>query len=170
MLKLAGMFFIVTGAAGIGRYLMAYLKRHLDQLVECRELFARMDACREYLRLPYAEILRRTAKDRHGIFQEMLLEVADEMEKNREADAGALWKTAFSERKKQILLKEEEKELFLALAETLLLEGDHTQAAKMYVLQMEDKIQKAMEEKSEKQKLYGTVSLLGGLLLVILLL
>ncbi len=170
MLKFAGVLLIITGAGGIGKYLCSYLKGHLEQLVECREIFAQMDAGREYLRLPYAQLLRRTAKGKKDIFCEILFEVADEMEKNSEADVGMLWESAFQKRKKLLLLKEEEKDLLLALARSLLLEGNHTQVAKIYFLQLEDKIAQAMEEKREKQKLYGTVSVLFGLFLVILLL
>lgn len=170
MLKYIGMFLIVVGAGGFGRYLSSYLKGHLDQLIESREIFAQMDAGREYLRLPYAQLLRRTAKGKGSVFSEMLTEVADEMEKNHQADAGRLWEKAFAKQKQQLLLKEEEKDLLLALARSLMLEGNHTQVAKMYFLQLEDKITQAMEEKKEKQKLYGTVSVLGGVFLVILLL
>ena len=67
-------------------------------------------------------------------------------------------------------MNEEEKDLLLSLARSLALEGEHTQVAKIYFIQLEDKIVKAMGEKKEKQKLYGTVSILGGLFLVILLL
>lgn len=170
MLKLLGMFFIVIGAGGLGKYLCGYLKVHLEQLILCREIFAQMDAGREYLRLPYAQLLRRTAKGKEKLFREMLSEVADEMEKNKEADAGMLWEKTLKKRSKQLLLKEEEKDLLLALARSLTLEGNHTQVAKIYFIQLEDKITQAMEEKKEKQKLYGTVSVLGGIFLVILLL
>ena len=51
-----------------------------------------------------------------------------------------------------------------------MLEGNHAKVAEMYFLQLEDKIVQAMEEKKEKQKLYGSVSVLLGLFLVILLL
>lgn len=170
MLKLAGIVFIVTGAAGIGRYLCSYLKQHTLQLIAFREIFAQMDAGREYLRLPYAELLRKTAKGKQEIFAEILYEIADEMEKNREGDAGVLWEAAFRKQRKRLFLKEEEKDLLFALARALMLEGDHTQVAKIYFMQLEDKIRQAMEEKKEKQKLYGTVSILGGLFLIILLL
>ena len=170
MLKFAGILLIVTGAAGCGRYFISCLKLHLEQLVECREIFTQLDAGREYLKLPYAQLLKRTAKGKHEIFAEILLEVVDEMEKNREADAAALWAAAFQKRNRQLFLKEEEKNLLLSLARSLMLEGDHTQVARIYFLQLEDRILKVMEEKKEKQKLYGAVSVLGGLFLVILLL
>lgn len=170
MLKLIGMVFIVAGAGGVGRYLANCQKIHVEQLMECREIFMQMDAGREYLKLPYAQLLRRTAKGRKEVFAKMLYEIADEMEKNKEARAAALWERAFLKREKLLFLKEEEKDLFLALAESLMLEGDHTQTAKMYFMQAEDKISSALKEKKEKQKLYGTVSILGGLFLVILLL
>lgn len=170
MLKFAGIFFILTGTGGFGRYLIRNLNLHLKQLVECREIFTRMDAGREYLCLPYAQLLRRAAKGRTKIFAEMLEEVAEEMEKSREADAKALWERAFSKRKEELFLKEEEKELLLELSGCLLLEENHTKAAQIYFMQLEDKIVQAMEEKKEKQKLYGTVSVLLGVFLVILLL
>lgn len=170
MLKAVGVLLILAGAGGFGMYLSSYLKGHLEQLIEWREIFAQMDAGREYLRLPYAQLLRRTAKGKREVFGEILYEVADLMEKNNEADVKMLWEAAFQKRKKYLLLKEEEEELLLALAGSLLLEGNHTQVAKIYFLQMEDKIAQAMEEKKDKQKLYGTVSILCGLFLVILLL
>lgn len=170
MLKLAGILFIVAGAGGYGRYLGFYLKLHVRQLSWFREIFARMDAGRNYLRLPYAQLLRRTAGDREEMFSDMLFEIADAMEENREADAGALWEAAFLKRKKDILLNEEERDLMLALARSLMMEGDHAQVAKLYFMQLDDAIKKAMEEKKEKQKLYGTVGVLGGVFLSILLL
>ncbi len=170
MLKFAGIFLILTGAGGLGRYLIHDLNMHLKQLVESREIFTGMDAGREYLCLPYAQLLRRAAKGRTKVFAEMLEEVASEMEKNREADAESLWERAFDQRKNQLFLKEEETELLLALSGCLLLEENHTKAARIYFMQLEDKIVQAMEEKKEKQKLYSTVSVLLGLFLVIILL
>ena len=109
MLKVMGICFIVAGTAGFGRYFSSYLKMHLEQLVECREIFTQMDAGREYLRLPYAQLLKRTAKGKQEIISQILIEVADEMEKNTQGDATSLWDAAFQKRKKQLLLKEEEK-------------------------------------------------------------
>lgn len=169
MLKLAGILLIVTGAGGFGRYFGFSLKMRLEQLGEFREIFAQMDAGREYLRLPYAQLLRRTAKGKTKMFSEMLCEIADAMEENKEADAGALWKAAFQKRKKELLLNEEEKDLLLALARSLTLEGNHSQVAKLFFAQLEDAVLKAMEEKKEKQKLYGTVGVLLGVFLAILL-
>ncbi len=170
MLKAAGIVLILTGAVGFGRYLSVSLGRDVSQLIECREIFVQMDAGREYLRLPYAQLLKRTAKGKEKLFAEILTEVADEMEKNKEADAGMLWEQAFCKRKREILLGKEEQEILLSLARSLLLETDHTQVAKIYFMQLEDTIKRAMEEKKEKQKLYGTVSILFGLFLVIMLL
>lgn len=160
----------MTGAGGFGMYLSGYLKGHLEQLVEWREIFAQMEAGRAYLKLPYAQLLRKAAKGKRVVCSEILYEVAEHMEKNNEADVKMLWEAAFQKRKKCLLLKEEEKDLLLALAGSLLLEGNYTQVAKIYFMQLEDKIAQAMEEKKEKQKLYGTVSVLCGLFLVIVLL
>ena len=167
---MAGIFFIVTGACGFGNYFSTYLRLHLKQLVECREIFARMDAEREYLRLPYAQLLRRTATGRSGVFFDILSEVAEGMEASSEADAEVLWKAAIRKRDKQFLLCQEETEILLSLAKSLMMEGNHTQVAKIYFMQLEDRILQVMKEKKEKQKLCGAISILGGLFLVILLL
>lgn len=170
MLKLIGIMLIVSGAGGYGTYLCSCLKGHLEQLIQCREIFAQMDAARECLKLPYAQLLRRAAKGKQKIFYEILNEIAGEMEKNNEADVGMLWETTLAKKKRQLLLKEEEMDLFLSLARSLMAEGNHAKVSEIFFMQLEDKITQAMEEKKEKQKLYGTVSVLGGLLLVILLL
>ena len=71
------------------------------------------------------------------------------MEKKQNANVQALWEAAFAKRKKQLFIGEEETELLLALARSLMLEGNHTQVSKVYFMQLEDKIQRAMEEKKE---------------------
>ena len=105
MLRAAGMFFIMIGAAGLGGYLRSCLRGRLEQLVECRELFAEMDALREYVRLPYEQLLRRTAKGRNSIFAEICNEVADEMEKNENADVKGLWQDSFFKTKTTFVYK-----------------------------------------------------------------
>lgn len=170
MLKCAGILFILTGAFGFGGYMDACLKWHLDQLIGCREIFAQINAYREYLKLPYGELIRRSAIGKSGVLPEILTEVAVEMGKNREANVGALWEEAFFKRKKQLYLKEEEIGILLALAKCRALEGNHAQACSIYFMQLEDTIRQAMEEKKDKQKLYRAISVLGGLFLVVLLL
>lgn len=170
MLKCAGIVLILAGALGLGNALDAHLKMRLDQLLECRELFAQMDACRECLKLPYTELLKRSMAGKSRILTEILAEVAEEMEKNREADIAAFWEEAFFRRKKQLYLKEEEIGLLLALARRLALQGNHAQASKIYFMQLEEAIRQAMDERKDKQKLYRAISVLGGLFLVVLLL
>ncbi|MBO5302508.1 MAG: stage III sporulation protein AB [Lachnospiraceae bacterium] len=170
MLKIFGIVCILGGSIGVGKSLCNYLNNHLKQLVECREIFTQADVGREYLRLPYAQLLRRTAKGKSKVFQEILNEIAEEMEKNREADMEKLWSDAFLKKQGQLLLDKEEQELLIALAKSLGLEGNHTKVSEIYFLQLDEEVVQAMEEKKEKQKLYGTISILTGFFLVILLL
>lgn len=170
MLKIFGSICILTGAIGIGRELCNYLNNHLKQLVECRAIFTQADTEREYLRLPYAQLLRKIAKGKSKVFQEILYQVAEEMEKNKEADVGKLWEMALQERSRRLCLDEDEKGILVALAKNLGLEGKYTKVSEVYFLQLEDEVVQAMEEKKEKQKLYGTVSVLMGVFLIILLL
>lgn len=170
MLKVFGILCILTGAVGVGRSLCSYLNNHLKQLVECREIFAQADAQREYLRLPYAQLLRRIAMGKSEVFQDILYKIAEEMEQNKEADMERLWKEAFFEKKGQLFIDKEEQDLLIALAKSLGLEGNHSKVSEIFFLQLDEEVVQAMEEKKEKQKLYGAVSILTGVFLVILLL
>lgn len=170
MLKWAGVLLIVAGAGGLGRYFSISLSVRLAQLVECREIFAQLDVGRDCLKLPYAQLLQRTARGKTPLFSGLLCKIADEMEQNRHADAGSLWEAALREERHRLFLKEEEILILVSLAKSLMLEGNHTQVFGIYLMQLKDGIKQAMEEKKEKQKLYGSVSILGGLFLIILLL
>ena len=108
MLKAVGVLFIVTGACGFAIYFSSYLKTHLAQLIEWREIFTQLDNEREYLRLPYAQLLRKTARGKAELFSAILLEVADSMEKRTQTDVSVFWEQAFERRSAQILLKEDE--------------------------------------------------------------
>lgn len=170
MVKLFGILLVLCGAAGYGSSLCGYLRGHLKQLLAFRDILVQMDSGRECYKLPYAQLLRRLSFGKTGPLYDMLCAVAEEMEKNREADVGVLWREALRERKNELLLKEDEAELIVALAKNLAFDGKSDKVCEIYFMQMEDKIVQAMEEKKEKQKLYGTISVLGGLFVVILLL
>lgn len=170
MLKVLGSIFIFFGAVGLGGNLSRYLNSHLMQLQECREILAQTDVGREYFRLPYAQLLKRTAKGKTKIFQDILQKIAGEMEKNNEADVGVLWDRTFEENKDKILLTTEEKEIVIGLAKSLSLEGNHEKVCKMYFQRLDERIVHAIEEKKEKQKLYRTISVLAGIFIVVILL
>lgn len=171
-MKVFGGICILAGAVGFGQSLNYRMHMHLKQLQECREIFTGTDTEREYLRLPYAKLLRRTAKGRSEIMGNILIKIAEEMERNTQSDIGVLWENAFgeAEKKGQIFLDNQEQEIVIALAKSLRLEGEHERVAKLYFERLDERILQALEEKKEKQKLYRSISVLMGIFLVIILL
>jgi len=172
MLKLVGSICILAGAVGMGQSLNLRMQNHLKQLQECRTIFTGTDTEREYLRLPYATLLRRTAKGCSKVFGDMLFWIAEQMEGNIQSDVGVLWAQAFQKQEKlgRIFLTKQEQGIVIELAKSLRLEGEHTRVAKLYFEQLDERIMLAMEEKKEKQKLYRSISVLMGIFLVIILL
>lgn len=170
MLKLIGMILILSGAGGCGASLIRTMNLHLEQLLKVRDIFLKLQSGITYQKLPYPQLLRKTALSTNDLFAEILTEISSEMEKNRQSDAAVLWSEALEKRKEQLFLKEDEKMLLLALAKNLVGESQNTKACEIYFLQLEDKIMQSVKEKKEKQKLYETVSILCGLFLIVLLL
>lgn len=170
MLRAVGIFLVVMGTAGFGNSLRNLLNRHLRQLLEFQDIFIGMELDKKSLRLPYGQMLRRSARGKSRLCAEILESIARAMEGNHEADVGVLWEQAFMERKGELLFTEEEQEILISLARTLSMESGSTKACEIYFFRLEKHIAQVLEEKKEKQKLYRTVGILSGLFLVILLL
>ncbi|MCM1257375.1 MAG: stage III sporulation protein AB [Roseburia sp.] len=170
MLKAVGIVLVVMGTAGFGNSLKILLNRHLQQLLEFQDIFIQMELDKKALRLPYGQLLRRSARGRNRLFEEILERIAGELKENHEMDVGILWEKAFVEHRGELLFTQEEQEILISLARTLSVESSSTKACEIYFFRLEKQITQVLEEKKEKQKLYRAVGVLSGLFLVILLL
>lgn len=170
MLRAVGIFLVVMGTAGFGNSLKNLLNRHLKQLLEFQDIFIGMELDKKSLKLPYGQMIRRSARGKSRLCGEILENIAGAMEENHEMDVGVFWEQAFAERKGELLFTEEEQEILVSLARTLSAESSSTKACEIYFYRLEKQIAQVLEEKKEKQKLYRAVGILSGLFLVILLL
>lgn len=170
MVKIAGVLLVLAGTSGYGRYLCLGLERYEKQLFTVRNIFGMMQCERAGRKLPYAQILKYTAKKAEEPFGTLLTEIAQEMEKNREDDVGALWKWGMEKHRKELLLQEEERELMVMFAQNFASDDEGGKLSQICFSRLDERIMRMAEEKKEKQKLYRMVSMLGGIFLVILLL
>lgn len=158
------------GTAGFWNSLRILINRRLWQLLEWRDIFTRMEADKTALKIPYGQMLERSARGKDRLFQEILEIIGDEMEENHEADVGFFWEKAFSLKSGELFITEEEKEILVSLARSLAAESSSTKTCEIYFFQLERQIRQVMDEKKEKFRLYGVAGILSGLFLVILLL
>ena len=83
-----------------------------------------------------------------------------------------LWRECFEAHRRSFFLNREEFAILLDMGRLLEPVDSKSQIAsvEMYINRVEEKIQKMWEERENKQKVYQSVCLFGGLLLIIVLL
>lgn len=171
MLKLVGSALIVTASVGIAYTIRRDIAAHLKLLYEIRKLFVDISyaACES---MQPVEILLgcfiRTSDER---LNEICKEIAERLIEKKEGKGEEVWRTVFAGYRKELQLTGEEAEIVEG-AGTAFFGRSVEENKKHLALSLERLdflIDTARGEQKEKQKVYGTVSVLCGLMLVILL-
>ena len=126
----------------------------------------------EYVRLPIAEAVTDMAKKAGAPFEAPLMEFTEKILYHQTEEVERLWRECFEEHRRSFFLKREEFAILLDMGRLLEPVDSKSQIAsvEMYINRVEEKIQKIWEERGNKQKVYQSICLFGGLLLIIVLL
>lgn len=172
MLKLIGSILIVTAAVGIAGSIRRDLAEHLALLYEVRKLLVDL-SCAGCGTLQPVEILLgcfvRTQDERLNAICE---EIAEQLMEKREGQGETVWRNAFASGRKELGLNAEEAELIGEAGSAFFGKSmeENRRRLSLTLERLDFLIETARGEQKEKQKVYGTVSVLCGLMLVILLL
>lgn len=168
MLHLIGGICVIAGSAVMGLQVVALRRKRLKELNQflsaCR-LMERELNCREP---DMAELLERLAEHTDGTVSTFFTECRQEM-----CDLGSRsFESIWSERLSQTYLRihRRERELIAALGAVLGKYDRESQceAINQTALELEEQLHKAREEEQKQTKLYMTLSIAGGMLLVVL--
>ncbi len=172
MLKIVGSMLILTASVGGCLSYMNRFKEQERQLLIIKELLIILEKQLEYIRLPIAEIVEEMAKKAGAPFKLPLMEFTKELSKHRTEDVEALWKEILNNHKEEFCLSREEFGILLDIGRLLEPTDSRSQVAsvELYKNRVDEKIQKIWAERGDKQKVYQSVCLLGGLVLIIVLL
>ncbi|MGN0290541.1 MAG: stage III sporulation protein AB [Lachnospiraceae bacterium] len=172
MLKIVGSMLILTASVGGCLSYMNRFKEQERQLLIIKELLIILEKQLEYIRLPLAEIVEEMAKKAGAPFKLPLMEFTKELSKHRTEDVEALWKESLNNHKEEFCLSREEFGILLDIGRLLEPTDSRSQVAsvELYKNRVDEKIQKIWAERGDKQKVYQSVCLLGGLVLIIVLL
>lgn len=172
MLKMIGSILILAASAGGCFSWMNRLKEQERQLLAVKELLVILEKQLEFVRLPIAEVVQDMAGKAGEPFEEPLLEFTEMLMQNQTEDVDQLWREILGEHRKEFFLSREEFEILLDIGRLLEPVDSKSQIAsiELYKSRMDDKIQKMWAERGNKQKVYQSVCLLGGLVLIIILL
>lgn len=171
MLKLIGSILVVTASVGIADTIRRDLASHLRLLYEIRKLFVDI-SCAAYESMQPVEILLgcfiRTRDER---LNAVCKEIAERLIEKKEGKGEEVWRTVFADYRKEMGLGAEEAEIVEQAGCAFFGKSveENQKHLAVSLERLDFLIETARGEQKEKQRVYGTVSILGGLMLVILL-
>ncbi len=170
MLKIAGAGLILVTAIILGLQMKQGLWEHVRQLIGLKEMLQMLSGEISYAKTPLTEAFRHVALRVKEPFCWLLVEVADSMEREREKTLYEIWEKAVKHQRRNISFSEEELAILSGVGENfgyldIQMQLNHLA---LYIQQTEDKIVQAQQELAVKQKLYQSLSVMSGLLLILL--
>lgn len=171
MLKVAGSILIVTASIGIAQTIRKELVEHLRLLYELRKLLLDISYAASTSMQPVEILLGCFIRTKDERLNAMCKEIAERLIEKKEGSGEEVWRKVMKEYQKELKLSNEEIEVLESAGSAFFGKSmEENQKHLTLVLErLEFLIETARGEQKEKQKVYGTVSVLCGLMLVILL-
>ena len=165
MLKVIGCTLILAGMTGYGVSCVCYMKRHLEELVEYKEILYALLGEIQHYRKPLAEAFDTIAKKRSEGYRQVL------EKKFEEAKGSEIWEDSFLSCSRKFLFSREEEEIIHKSGHFL--DAPDTESQKreleLYEAQIDYRIAEIQKTIGGKRKVCMYGSVLGGLFLIILL-
>lgn len=171
MLKLIGSMLVITASVGIAWSIRRELTEHLRLLYEVRKLFVDISYAALESRQPVEILLGcfvRTGDERLNV---ICKEIAESLIEKKEGAGEDAWRKVFEKYRKILHLTNEEMEIIEGAGSAFF--GNSMEENKKHLTLLLERldylIEMARGEQREKQRVYGTVSVVCGLMMVILL-
>lgn len=171
MLKLIGAAIIFGASFGYGSSLSAQIQRHRDNLFSCLELIDLLSGEIQYGRAPLKEAFLRLSKRVKYPFDVILQELSEKMDHGGYISFPKVWKDEFRCRKTELGYTDAELEIVYGIGSNLgYLDTDsQTRHLQSYREQMEHVLAQMDQQIRQKKKIYRSVSLMAGLMVILLL-
>ena len=171
MLKAIGAGLILSVGILWGMQMKYRLAEHLRQLICLKEVLLMLVGEISYAKAPLREAFVHIFDMGKAPFGELLKEVSDRLEQEREKNLYEIWKGAIENHKEQIFFSGEEFAMLERLGENLgyldiEMQVNHLE---LYKQQVEAKITQAQQELAVRQKMYQYLSLMSGLFVILIL-
>ena len=166
MLKLIGGILVAGSGVGLAVSMIGEIRQHLQRLYEIRQLLLNISGEEALALLPMEHILDKPGLTKDAALQKVCREIAESLATKKE-----IWREAFWKNQKELGLHAAELEI-TANAGTAFFGRNIKENEKMlsiYLERLDFVIGQERKEQREKQKVAGTVSVIGGMMLVILL-
>lgn len=171
MLKLIGGVLVACSGIGLAVSVTNEIRQHLLRLYEIRQLLVNIAGEAAMALLPMEHILRQPTLTKDPVLQKVCSQIAKRLTERREESGKKIWYDTFQENKKELGVSAAELEIIANAGSSFFGRNikENERMLSIYLDRLDFVIDNERKEQKEKQKVAGTVSVMGGMLLVILL-
>ena len=171
-MKILGSLFIFTASIGFAFQIKTDLKRHLFLLYDIRKLLLDIADEMAYSLESVETVLKYTVQSKNRYLNEICKAMGEILEKKEAKNPALAWETVILEYQKKLQLKEAEKDVFADAGNAFFGKSieENERALKHSIKRLDAIIDVAEKEQKEKQKVYQTVSVMCGLIVILLFL
>ena len=171
MLKLLGCMLILLASLGGAYSISMELKRHLELLYELRSLLSGILWEMNYSMLPLENILLYQVKTADEHLLHICESIGTGLLQKEAGNGGEVWRACFAAHRQELKLTEEESEVIEQAGNAYFGKSmeENQKILSLYLERLDFLIEGERQERREKQKVYQTVCVMSGLVLMILL-
>ena len=168
---MAGGGLILIASLGLAFCIRLELKEHLRRLFEWRNLLYEIFWEMNYSMQPVEMVLLYQIDTANKEIREMLREIGQKLMDKTAGMGEEVWRACFAGHKEQLGLKEEEYEIIIQAGSAYFGKSmeENQKMLSLYLERLDFLIEGERKERREKQKVYQTLCVMSGLILVILL-
>lgn len=170
MLKLIGCGCILVASFGGAYSIYLELKQHLQMLYELRSLLTNIFWETAYSMQPLEVVLLYQIRTKDERLLHICKEIGTRLLKKEAQNGSLVWQECFRMYRKELGLKEEEGELIEQAGSAYFGKSmeENQKGLAFYLERLDAFIETERKERREKQKVYQTVCIMSGLVLIIL--
>jgi len=169
--SLAGALIIVAGCAAIGFYFAAYEGFRVADLQEFKKALLILSSEIEHLRSPLPQACENIARRTKAPISDLFHDFSESLTSNQGETAYQLWTQALSDNKKATHLAAEDIDVIEGFGKTLgYLDKQMQQSAITQTIEyINDKTVSLQSQSDKNKRMYRSLGIIGGLLLVVVL-
>lgn len=171
MLKLVGCVLIMIASIGLAYNIQIELKQHQNRLFELRSLLTKIFWEMNYSMRPVEMVLLYQIKTQDECLDRILQEIGEHLVKKEAKSGEDVWREVFRKHRRELGLKTEESEIIEQAGRAFFGKSveENQKVLSLYQDRLDFLIEMERKERKEKQKVYQTVCVMSGLVLIILL-
>ena len=172
MLKMIGSMLVLCSGVGFAVSTINEIRQHLLRLYEIRQLLLNISGEAALALLPMEHILNQPALTKDAALQKVCRQIAEYLAAKKEGSGADIWYEIFRKNQKELGIRAAELEIIANAGNSFFGRNikENERMLSIYLERLDFVIEKEQKEQKEKQRVAGTVSVIGGMMLVILLL